>query len=172
MIPEQIYRPQTVNFGLGELIHHQESYDNFAHCYSHPEDAEVIFGYVLPNFQRPAVWTKEQNIAFIESAWFGYHLGTYTVNKGNRWISESKLHPFEGMLIDGQQRLRALHAYVNDEFEVFGCLWSETSKIEKRRFEGVSFTLAKVDSIDEAFLRELYNRMNFGGTPHTEDQRA
>lgn len=172
MIPKQFYRPTTVAFGLDELINHQESYDNYKACYSHPSDSEVILGYVLPPFQRPPVWTEAQNVAFIESAWLGYHLGTYTINKVEKWISKNKMHPFEGLLIDGQQRLRALHAYINDEFKVFGLFWSETSDIEKRRFGGVTFTQSRVSFEEIDYLKELYNRMNFGGTAHTEDQRA
>lgn len=42
----------------------------------------------------------------------------------------------------------------------------------RRRFYRLSFPSIEVSASDEATLREIYDRLNFGGTPHTDEQRA
>lgn len=37
--------------------------------------------FVLPNFQRPPVWTREQQVRFIESCWMGLPIGVYVYNE-------------------------------------------------------------------------------------------
>jgi hypothetical protein len=42
----------------------------------------------------------------------------------------------------------------------------------QRRFESIAFARSVTHVEDEHTLRELYNRLNFGGTPHTDTQKA
>lgn len=177
-IPDPMLRGNLLNSSLDEL------YLNFTQGYECPQyhdpNATWLLGYIVPNFQRPLVWTVEQKIRFIESAWLGFHLGTYVVNDvdfiGRK--SESKTdfiaHPLDRFLVDGQQRLNALHCYWNNEFSVFGSYWSEILENPPmaRRFRHTHFSQMKITVKDEATICELYNRLNFGGTAHTEDQRA
>jgi len=79
---------------------------------------------------------------------------------------------YDGLLIDGQQRINAIRGYVNNEFKVFDYLWSELDREDQMRFRRVVFSRGEISTMDDAVLRELYNRLNFGGTAHTEDQRA
>lgn len=126
-----------------------------------------IMGYFLPEWQRPLVWTKEQKIKLIESLWLGLNIGTYTFN---RVKFGSK---YDNLLIDGQQRMWALQCYLSDEFEVFGYKWSDTTDVDKRGFENSRhFHCYITESNDERYLKDYYNMMNFGGTAHTESQRA
>jgi len=126
-----------------------------------------VMGYPLPSWQRPFVWTEAQSIRFIESAWMGLSLGTYTYNQTTAGS------PTDGLLIDGQQRMYSIEKYLNDEFPVFGYRWSEVTELDKRLFKtNTIFGCYVTSTEDEDYLRSYYDLMNFGGTAHTEDQRA
>ena len=75
-------------------------------------------------------------------------------------------------LIDGQQRLRAIQSYLDNEFPVFNFFWKELNGLEVRRFGNFPFAKTEIRESSEIKLKLLYNRLNFAGTPHTEDQRA
>jgi hypothetical protein len=135
--------------------------DNF----DNPEGLRTVLGWLLPPWQRGFVWTDDQCVSFIESIWRGIPLGTYTINMafGSR---------FDGWLIDGQQRMRALERYLADELPVFGYRWSEITEVDRRMFGSFIWNYYETRSDDEVYLRSYYNLMNFGGTAHKEDERA
>ena len=127
----------------------------------------MVLGFPLPPWQRGSVWDMAQQMSFIESVWRGIPLGTYTYN--------SVIHEdpkFRGLLIDGLQRLSAIHDYTLDAFPVFALYYSELSRVEKRRFAMTKFCSYEYNSANEGELRAYYNLMNFGGTPHEEKDRA
>ncbi len=129
-----------------------------------------VMGYKLPQWQRPEKWTTEQCINFIESIWLGANIGAFMVN-------QSMQEEFHDILLDGQQRLRAIERYLNDEFPVAGedgkpHYWSEMTEGERAHFHRIPFPWILTRYNDEALLREAYNRHNFGGTPHEADERA
>ena len=128
-------------------------------------------GWPVPQFQRPLVWSREQQVAFIESAWLGLPLGTYTLHEED-WDDSGNALPFSGCVIDGQQRLTALEQYWADQFTVFGLYWSELDHRHMRRFMNIKFAHYRAAMWDEARIHDLYNRMALGGTPHTAEQRA
>lgn len=131
-----------------------------------PHGLRTVMGYFLPTWQRPFVWTDAQQISFIESAWRGVNLGTYTVNQ----VFGS---PLDNLLIDGQQRMHAIERYLDDQFPVFGWKWSEVTIVDRRVWEmSTIFASYVTRSTDEDFLRGYYDMMNFSGTAHTPDQRA
>jgi hypothetical protein len=70
--------------------------------------------------------------------------------------------------------LNALLCYWQNEFPVFDEYWNDTIKDDRmqRRFESIAFARSVTHVEDEHTLRELYNRLNFGGTPHTDTQKA
>jgi hypothetical protein len=116
--------------------------------------------FVLPAFQRPPVWTLEQQERFIESAWMGLPLGVFVWNDapGTR---------FDQWLLDGQQRVGAVLAYMADEFPVYGYRFSELTETDLRKWEmSVSFPCRKTNLRDEAMLRDVYDRLAYGGTAH------
>lgn len=173
LMPEPIMHGSTGNFTMGELVLNVKKRDEADERSLWVPDQEMIAGFFLPPFQRPPVWTENQNILFLESAWMEVHLGTYVVNQCAKFDRKiNKFHYTDRWLIDGQQRLRAVESYLLDGFPVFGYRWSELDKIEQRRFGTVSFARTTIQESDETKLRLLYNRLNFGGVAHTEDQRA
>ncbi len=126
------------------------------------EGERAVGWFVLPPFQRPPVWTVEQKIRFIESAWGGLPIGVFVVNRPNSMRSR-----FDNWLLDGQQRVTAVLEYVADAFPVGGYLFSELTEIDYRRWSlSVAFPCLETRIEDEAQLREIYDRLAYGGTAH------
>lgn len=140
---------------------------NWRNAVPSPHGLRSVMGYYLPTWQRGLVWTEAQKIAFIESAWRGISLGTFTYNQAPEGS------PFDNLLIDGQQRLYAVQCYLNDDFPVFGWHWSEVTIVDRRMWEMTTiFGSYVTETEDEDYLRGYYNLMNFGGTAHRETDRA
>jgi len=118
-------------------------------------------GLRLPPFQRPALWTPAQQISFIESAWSGYSLGEVV-------ITETADPVFDRLIIDGQQRLGAVAAYLAGAFPVFGFRWSDLDPAEQRIFgqDTVISVFRLSEGLTWPLLEDIYTRMNYGGTPH------
>lgn len=142
------------------------------------EDSEMILkadryamGAPLPEWQREACWTRDQQIRLIESIWIGLPIGFYVINR-EKVSHQGVPHKFSGILIDGQQRMLAVEAYLNNEFPVCGAYWKDTPLPKKREFRSAHFPYYEVSIWKESQLRELYNRLNFGGVAHREDQKA
>lgn len=121
--------------------------------------------FVLPPFQRPPVWTREQQARFIESCWLGLPIGAFVFN---RTRGDG---PRDSWLLDGQQRVTAAYAYMADEYPVFGCLFSELPAAELRKWHmGVSFPALRTQLESDAECLEVYNRLAYGGTAHEPEQ--
>lgn len=163
--------PDRINLGRQFASSMAQPMDQLRHwkegTIANPLGLRVVMGYLLPTWQRPLVWTEAQKVAFLESAWRGVNLGTYTYNQA---AIDS---PYDHLLIDGQQRLHAIECYLNDEFPVFGWHWSEVTLIDRRMWEmSIHFHSYVTETEDEAYLRGYYNLMNFGGVAHKETERA
>ena len=113
--------------------------------------------WVIPDFQRPLVWTTEQKILFIESMVGRLPIGEYTVHR----TKDSKYE-----VLDGQQRWNAIFSYMADEFPVNGYLWSELNDRSKAHFEDSPFAYRLVERLTEEEKIDVYNRLAYGGTPH------
>ena len=143
-------------------------FHNWENSTTEPDGRRMVMGYALPAWQRDLVWTDDQQIRLLESAWRGLNIGTYTINHSPRYRG-----PFDNLLIDGQQRLYALQRYFEGAFPVFGYRWSEITEADRRGIlmsRHFSSYITRTD--DEDYLRNYYNMMNFGGTAHKESERA
>jgi hypothetical protein len=138
--------------------------------YMNPLRLRTIMGYVIPDWQRPLVWSQTQMIRFVESLWMGTPVGTYTINIDPTYGNGNLCT--RNILVDGQQRMWALQQYLENAFPVFDLYYRDLNLVERRSFEMIKWSSFETDSQDEAYIRDYYNRMNFGGTAHTEDQRA
>jgi hypothetical protein len=146
----------------------------------YPWAERFVMGFPLPAWQRPAVWTLDQKTRFITSIWAGVDIGSYMVNDVWEFVGEGDAATFRQhseILLDGQQRLSAIQDYMLDEIAIpdaagFPRLWSDLPKIERNRFCMTHFACATIRSWDEEQLKLAYNLRAFGGTSHTEDQRA
>lgn len=132
---------------------------------------EHLGNFRIPDFQRPSVWTQEQEIKLIENIWRGIPIGTYSVNMIPP-MNGDDLAQYSELLLDGQQRVRAIVNYCNDEFPVFNRLFSELSKADKRYFKQMKFPHCETQYTDWNEIKEYYDTMNFSGIAHSPDMRA
>lgn len=162
--------PPRINLGKHantSMAHCMMQYRNWKAGDVNTHGRRTVMGFVLPDWQRGLVWTEQQKIAFIESAWLGISIGTYAYNRA------PMDSPYDYLLIDGQQRMSAIQDYVDDAFPVFGCLWSEVASADERRWSmSTAFSSYCTETEDEQVLRNYYNLTNFGGTAHSETERA
>lgn len=125
-------------------------------------DGERRLGsFILPPFQRHAVWTRQQQVRLIESIWLDLPIGAYVVNT-------PCIPPYDcdDWLIDGQQRWTAIMAYVNGDFPVFGHTYHDLPVKDKRRFRQTPIARIDTKLTDPVKCREVYERLAYGGTPH------
>lgn len=177
-MPEPLIRGSTSSRCISDLMRKREpEYEKiFAGA---DAGLEHLARYYIPDFQRPAVWTPEQQRRLVESVWLGISIGSIVVTTEGRFDHATGKYPIQAdLLIDGQQRMRALKAYLEEGLRIFvgteyeHC-WDDLDVVQQRRFNGVSIGYITIDDgFDMDALREIYNRLNFGGTAHTEDQRA
>lgn len=155
--------------------------DRYAHKDSSLWDMTqpMLCNYFIPPFQRPLVWSQDQKVRFIESALLGLHLGSIVVVDAMNcpMPSKDRFAATDRWLLDGQQRLSAIAAYRDDEITVFSDTdcehrWSDLGVVERRKVWHIQMGVFKVATDDVDYCREVYNRLNFGGTPHESHQKA
>lgn len=142
---------------------------------THLRDGERgLFGMVLPSWQRPECWDMDRKRRFIEGIFLGLGTGYY-VSTNWDWDRDAVRTPGAGLLLDGQQRFTALRDFVAGELTIFeGVTYASLSLADKRRrFLRVTFPSIEMGSdFEEATLRELSDRLAFGGVPHKPSERA
>lgn len=129
-----------------------------------------LLNLVLPPWQRPSVWTEQQQVTFIEGIFLGLGAGFYVVN-GSDFNQDGSEKYMSGWLIDGQQRITAIARFIRGEISVFnGVHYADLTRAQRfGRFDNVVFNRYELNyQGDEQVLKSIYRRLNFGGTPHTE----
>ena len=173
-LPNLLMRGDVSSRCMMDILRNRKS--EYEHMYVSGQ--ETIGHFYLPPFQRPAVWTEEQSASLIESTWLGLPIGSIVVTETGSFDKESDKFPFSSdWLIDGQQRMRALSRYMHADLRIFIGTefehdWNDLDEVQKRKWENMSIGFIRIDGNNENDLRELYNRLNFSGTAHTEDQKA
>ncbi|MDU4254119.1 hypothetical protein ACQCLI_31520 (plasmid) [Pseudomonas nitroreducens] len=74
-----------------------------------------------------------------------------------------------------QQRITAIARFISGEIFIFGGIfYRDLSPADKRRrFDNIIFPCIELNyQEDETVLKELYRRLNYGGTPHTQEDLA
>lgn len=117
-----------------------------------------------PDYQRAHVWTREQQVAYVEYQLRGGEVGKNIVFNSPDWGHGYK-RPTE--LIDGKQRLEAVRAFLRGEFPVFGHLFSEYAD---KLPQGLTFRFRVCTLESRAEVLQLYLNINAGGTPHTPEE--
>jgi hypothetical protein len=124
---------------------------------------------VVPDFQRCHVWTHEQQVSYIENMLRGYPSGRDVYFNHPTWGSFENVEKYPLEIIDGQQRITSVIAFLNNEFPVFGNNYY-------RDFEGgLDFNTAffRVHVFNMKTHREViewYIAFNAGGTIHTTEE--
>jgi len=165
LMPDRINFGQHQSMSMSELTFRYEQ--DREKPRANPYGYRKVLHFFLPEWQRGFVWTEDQSISFIESAWKGMNLGTYTINSDISFTG-----PLHNLVIDGQQRLKAVQDYLDDKFPVFGYRYSEITEIDERSFDNRTFARFKTETRDEDYLRMYYNLTNFAGTAHNEGEQA
>lgn len=126
-------------------------------------------------YQRGSVWTFEQKQNLVKSLLQQVPLGCLYVNRRD-FPSDP-----DAFVIDGKQRIEALRDFVNDVFWIPGkwlnkedfaiapieqVYYSELSKNFKTGFGTSTIQVYWTDLPTEEEERDLYLRVNYGGTPH------
>lgn len=173
IMPKSLVVGRDVSSVIDTVIHNYKNWINGDSVYG-GVSARYVMGYPLPDWQRGLVWTDEQCIKLIDSIWRRASIGSFMINVVDDTLEP---HPYDGLLLDGQQRLHAIQRYLNDEFstkdingnEVY---WSDLPLVCQRRFKNSHFSSIHVNCKSRAKLIEIYNTLNFGGVKHTEAERA
>lgn len=183
-MPRAVFHTSTAPRTIHELVSNlQRMHDDPLGCSAlYPWATRFAMGLPLAPWQRPLVWDESQMVSFIESVWYGVDLGSYLVNEREDGYFEDQAgvlrsREFTGCVLDGQQRLSALEAYVTGEIAVRDATgvpryYVDLPIAERRRFENTIFSRATVSSSDERVLRHIYDLRAFGGVRHQESERA
>lgn len=118
-----------------------------------------------PDFQRGHVWTRDQQIAFVQFKLRGGRSSSDILFNHPNWMGSFK---GELVLVDGKQRLEAARAFLRDEIPAFGSLFSEYT--DRMGYSNVSFRFHINNLKTRAELLNWYVELNEGGTPHTKEE--
>ncbi|MCG7374287.1 DUF262 domain-containing protein [Pseudomonas luteola] len=174
-MPDQVSLPEKLLIGTRREFMVESLIPNASRLedLSQITDERRLLCFTLPAWQRPEVWNYAQKQRFIEGIFLGLGCG-YLVANGRDWCSDGSPMPMSGWLIDGQQRVSSIRDFINGDLEIFnGIRFADLDEPTRtRRFWRVPFPHFELDYVDdERILQELYDRLNFGGTPHLPEHR-
>lgn len=118
-----------------------------------------------PAFQRCHVWSKEDQIAFVEYGLRGGLSGRDVYLNARRW-GTGEPHPL--VLVDGLQRVTAVLAFLNDEFSAYGSVYSEYE--DKLGYSGPCFNWHVNDLPTMQMVIDWYVELNTTGKAHTKNE--
>ena len=119
---------------------------------------------IKPTFQRNPVWTVNQKSYLIDSVLRSYPIPEIYLQEKVNDKGESQF-----VVVDGQQRLRAVLDFINNEFslvpsetsEEWGNLtFDELSPNDKKKFFEYKFVIRLLPDIDEQTIRNIFKRIN------------
>jgi uncharacterized protein with ParB-like and HNH nuclease domain len=125
------------------------------------EDQEVL---ISPDYQRAHVWTKPQQIKYVEYIMRGGHAGKQIYWNCADW-GQGYNKPIE--LVDGKQRITAVRKFMNNEIEAFGYKARDFKYLRDTKLDMI-FYINNLKTKKEVL--QWYLDLNEGGTPHTEDE--
>lgn len=115
-----------------------------------------------PEFQRRAVWTNKDKIAFIETILLGYPFPELYVASGD--VNTETGEAVE-LLVDGQQRVRTIDEYFRgvSPFSRTQAVtrYSQLEDDKKRDFLNYDVSVRNLGIVDAAEIRVVFQRMNF-----------
>ena len=122
-----------------------------------------------PEFQRGHVWTKRQQVAYMEFLLRGGRTGRdFYFNYPSMHIQVPDGAYNAYVCVDGLQRLTAIQKFFGNELKVFGSFfWEYTDRI---RISMNSIRVHVNDLKTEKEVLQWYIEMNSGGTPHSKTE--
>jgi hypothetical protein len=131
---------------------------------------------VNPHYQRGSVWTEKNNQLLIDTMLRGYDIPKI-------YLTNSSEDEFEYEVIDGQQRLRAVWGFYNDEYvlgedsrslpmgDLFGKKYSELSDDIKDKLAEYELSIVIIEDTDDEEIRDLFLRLQEGKTLNPPEKR-
>lgn len=129
-------------------------------------DAAEIF---IPDYQREFIWLPKQQSRFVESLFMNLPITPLYMGE-----TEDEMHPGAWEVIDGSQRLRTLFYFMSDRLTLSGLKkikalngfkYSQLPVKWQRRIKGKVVRVAVLTvRLDEESRREMFDRLNSGGT--------
>lgn len=149
--------------------------DHFRYLLDRTTDDGYEYLRLDASYQRGSVWTAEQKRNLIRSALEGIPLGAVYVNFRTG-------HRHQAWVVDGKQRIEALIGFEKGEFTIPAewltpAMLGDAPATGEIRFDqlshgfqntwGMMRTIAVYESRlpDEAAEKDLFERINYGGTP-------
>ena len=123
-----------------------------------------------PDFQRGNVWTKEQQIAWLEFFFRGgktsrviyFNCPAYN----NSW--NDNIAPSTMVCVDGLQRLTALLGFLNNEIPIFNTYYKDFEDVLRDATHSIKININ--DLMDRKNVLKWYIEINSGGTVHSKDE--
>lgn len=129
-----------------------------------------------PDYQRPAVWSTSQRQLLMDTILRGYDIPKLYM----RQISKS---PQKFEVVDGQQRLRAIWAFMDGEFRIpkdaedidghviSNCLYNELPLEIRSMFDVYPLDIVVIADSEEDEVREMFLRLQNGTTLKAQEKR-
>lgn len=150
--PDSAY---SVDVGLDSLLEHISRY---------MEDYGLE---VNPDFQRGHVWSRQQQIDYMEFRFRGGRSGRDIYINCADWNSKKIETPM--VIVDGLQRLSAAFAFLFGQIPLFGHYIYEYDRLRMSGMYNIfKFHIAELQTKEEVL--EWYIALNAGGTPHSEEE--
>jgi len=135
--------------------------------YWHGKDNACLIE-LQPDFQRGYVWTQEQQIAYIEAMFRGCITGREIYFNHPTWGSFVRFDEYPLVCVDGQQRIGAVIAFMENKIPLFGRLYSEYEG--RMPMDRAQFYLNVHNLKTKKEVYEWYLFLNSGGTVHTKEE--
>lgn len=117
-----------------------------------------------PDFQRGHVWTKDQQISYVEFILAGGSSGRNIYFNHPGWMGSFK---GDYVLVDGLQRITAALAFLRNEIKAYGSYYKD---YQDRLHDEVDFIVNVAKLKTKAEVLDWYILMNTGGTPHSKEE--
>jgi hypothetical protein len=118
-----------------------------------------------PDYQRGHVWSRDQQIAFVEFGLMGGESSMIITTNCPGWMRDFR-GPYE--LIDGLQRVTAVLAFLRGEIPAFGSTIGEYE--EELSLLGPSFRWRVLNLPTRKEVLKLYLLLNSGGVVHSREE--
>lgn len=125
-----------------------------------------------PDFQRGHVWSREQQIKYVEYILRDGNLNRHIIFNCSGFFDGATESPM--LLIDGKQRLQAARLFISNELPVFGGLRRQDFTWEGKNISrmppSLSFTFYVNDLQTRAEILQFYLDLNTGGVVHSDTE--
>lgn len=120
-----------------------------------------------PDFQRGHVWSRDQQIAYVEHCLRGGRTSNLIHWNCHDWHECTGLHPV--VLVDGKQRLESVRLFLNNELPAFGTFYADYTGV-LRPLGGAHFKFHINDLPNRAAVLKWYLELNAGGIVHSDEE--